>query len=107
MLNVKSKYKNPDKYIRELKNEVETAWEVSREHYSLYEEEFGKNVFNYAENSFLKFYLISRMFGDLKVRQRISIIGTVEEVSESIACYKNGENRSDIKLRLIEVRKYI
>lgn len=104
MYQVKSKYKNPDEYIRQLKRKVDWALENSMKDYNDYVKELGFHLFDYAEDSFEDFSINSRSFGKLKVRQTVKIIGTVEEVAEKVECFKNGEDRSSIKLRLKEVR---
>ena len=101
---VLSKYKNPDKYIEQLKRESERLHQMIFDDYKCYEKERGEVLFNYSKNCFSTETLGGRSFGDLKVRQTISIIGTVEEVSEKVVCYDNGENESTVKIRLLQVR---
>ena len=71
MYKVESKYKNPDKYIEQLKNEAEREFQMGCENYELYEKECGEKLFSY-KNTIKTFGLIGRKFGDLKVANQNS-----------------------------------
>ena len=103
-MKVESKYKNPDKFIEQLKKEAKRAWQIASENFNLFDKERGKKLFSYADNTFYEFNITGRNFGDLKVRQKVKLIGIVEEVSEKVKCFANGKDESTLKLKIAEVR---
>jgi len=106
MYEVKSKYKNPDRYIEELKSTIKQRLIFSENDAELIEKEQGKLLFKYSSVSTKRFALSDRTFGDLKVRQHIAVHGMVQEIKENIKCLENGEDHSEITLDLTEVRIY-
>ncbi|MCK5018378.1 MAG: hypothetical protein KAS32_15070 [Candidatus Peribacteraceae bacterium] len=106
MYKVESKYKNPDKHIEHLKNRVFQEHTFAEHNWLRYINVQGERLFEYSDNQFETVTLADRDLGDLKVRQKVALHGTVEEVNEKVQCYENGENGSSIKIRVTEFRTY-
>lgn len=90
---MKSKYKNPDKYIAKLKSEI-----IRLEYLKSTEERYTKSFIGEQVVSWIKGIIhesncSTRTLGDFKVNDKIRISGTITEVREYI---ENGQEKSEI-----------
>ena len=98
MNTVKSKYKNPDRYIERLKNDVKWAYQQYIESYNLYYDERGERIIEWAKEATDGQKVLSQNFGVLRPGD---IIHRVDRVTKVII----EKDSSTIELDMIEVRK--
>ena len=90
---IKSRYKNPDKFIEKLKGDIEYFRSCIKD---MMKSE-GKFLLKYVINSEKEFTLNSREFGNLKLNQTVILTGTVTDVHEYLV---GGAERSSIEIEM-------
>lgn len=94
---VESKYKNPDKYIERLKQEVERSWEYQESTWGNYKREKGAFWFTYEDDVVKKVLLDVDDANQSRIGQAVKLEGTI------IGYERNGE-RYSVTMELKDVR---
>jgi len=80
MNTVKSKYKNPDKYIQRLKNVLDRVREQSSDGYDLYEKAIGRQIVSWSKGVTDSQAVNGHKFGVLRPGDIIHRVGRITRV---------------------------
>ena len=100
---VESKYKDPDKYIERLKEQVVRAWEHSGGNWDLYQSARGKPAITWSKGTKQSMHPNNSPieFG-LRLGQKIAMIGKITKIHEQYD--SNGKPDNDLEYELQETR---
>ena len=107
MYNIKSKYKNPDKYINQLLlkiQDIEKVSDSSRKYYKdLYLDYKGDLVAQLQHNAIFSNIIMARYLGDFKIGDDLIITARIIASSEYL---EHGQPKSKIEYNNVNFRKF-
>ncbi len=93
-MKVESKYKNPDRYIERLKNELTCTQRIARENL----ERMGQTLFDYTDDTVLKLSTSSSRLGSFRAGDTVILLGCVKKITEE-------HDGSEIEYENVTVRR--